>query len=123
MSRYENIPAGPGKGVAMYRQGDVLIRRVEGVALPDAEPEARDEHGRLILAAGEATGHHHAVADPTAKLLRWVLADGSPALLLDAPDGATVRHEEHDPIELRPGRYVVSYQREYTPSAIIRVFD
>lgn len=109
----------------MYRQGDVLIRRApKGATVPaDAKPEPRDGLGRLILAAGEVTGHHHAVADPTATLLPWVLADGTPALLLDAPDGATVRHEEHDAITLPPGQFVVSTQREYSPEAIRNVRD
>lgn len=108
----------------LARQGDVLIRKVEDVTVPpDARAEARDGLGRLILAAGEVTGHHHAVADPTATLLPWVLADGSPALLLDAPDGATVKHEEHDPITLPPGQFVVSIQREYHPEAIRNVRD
>ncbi len=110
--------------MAIFRQGDVLIRSIDGAALPaDAKPEPRDGRGRLILAAGEVTGHHHAVADRTATLLPWVLADGTPVKLLSAPDGATVRHEEHDAITLPPGRFVVSFQREYTPAAIVRVRD
>ena len=66
--------------MAIFRQGDVLIRSIDGAALPaDAKPEPRDGRGRLILAAGEVTGHHHAVADRTATLLPWVLADGTPS--------------------------------------------
>lgn len=108
----------------LYRQGDVLIRSVDGVTVPaDTKPEPRDAAGRLILAAGEVTGHHHAVADQTATLLPWVLADDTPALLLDAPDGATVRHEEHAPITLPPGQFVVSIQREYHPAELRRVRD
>lgn len=108
----------------LARQGDVLIRKVEDVTVPaDTKPEPRDALGRLILAAGEVTGHHHAVADVSATLLPWVLGDGSPALLLDAPDGATVRHEEHAPIVLPPGQFVVSIQREYHPLAIRNVRD
>lgn len=107
----------------MMRQGDVLIRRATCAVPAGATPEPRDATGRLILAAGEVTGHHHAVADRTATLLPWVLDDGTAVKLLSAPDGATVKHEEHAPIVLPPGDYIVSYQREYSPEAIRRVLD
>lgn len=42
-----------------YRQGDVLLRRVE--ALPaNVRPKQSDEE-RIVLAYGEVTGHAHAI--------------------------------------------------------------
>ena len=58
------------------RQGDVLLVRLEQT--PEAflkESERRvdrvqREHGRLVLAEGEATGHAHVIENPDAELVR-----------------------------------------------------
>lgn len=44
----------------MYRQGDVLLIPIRGTKKAKGTP-VQAEHGRLILARGEATGHHHSV--------------------------------------------------------------
>ena len=44
-----------------YRQGDVLILRVNSV--PDGLKVEPRDNGRVILAYGEVTGHAHAIAD------------------------------------------------------------
>lgn len=100
----------------MYRQGDVWIEPVDSVP-QDAKKEAR-QNGRLILAEGEATGHAHAIAAHQAELRR-----GAQALYLVLLTRAWLRHEEHDPIELPPGKYLVRRQREYTPEEIRYVAD
>ena len=104
----------------MFRQGDVLI--VPIARLPaDLEPVKR-EHGRLVLAHGEVTGHAHAIKDNRAALFRdpelaaifmHVSGDGPVAL----------EHQEHDTIHIPPGDYQVIRQREYTPDAIRNVAD
>lgn len=43
-----------------YRQGDVLIERI--ASLPAQLKKAARENGKIILAHGEVTGHHHAFA-------------------------------------------------------------
>jgi len=95
----------------IFRQGDVALVRVTSVPA-DAKKRAK-ENGRVILAHGEVTGHAHRV-------------EGGNAALLDAPDGtvyltidelfggATVVHEEHATIELKPSAYKVIRQREWT---------
>ena len=93
----------------MYRQGDVLI------APHDGETEATEEHprdarGRVILAAGEATGHHHAIRSKHARLYATATAG---LMVLEALRRVTLRHEEHAPIVLPPGKYLVRRQREY----------
>jgi hypothetical protein len=94
----------------IYRQGDVLL--IEAT-LPDGEAHeiARADDGRLVLAYGEATGHHHAIAEPDALLLQG--ADGTRYLWVDAP--VQLRHEEHRPIPLQPGVFKIVIQREYVP--------
>jgi hypothetical protein len=104
----------------IYRQGDVLIRRVRALPKDRGAEIARDDRGRLILAAGEATGHHHAIDALAARLFRGE-KPGVCYLLLEEP--ATLGHEEHAPIALAPGNYEVIRQREYSPEAIRNVAD
>jgi hypothetical protein len=102
------------------------------------------EAGRIKLALGEATGHHHSVyaADPALDL--------PPAEFFEEPEGRRVllvlapcelRHQEHAPIALDPtkpvqarqgdvlltpigkGAWEVTRQREYSPEAIRNVAD
>jgi hypothetical protein len=100
-----------------YRQGDVFIETC--IVPEDVKAVKRARDGRLILAAGEATGHHHAIADMDVEMYE---RDG--VLYLNVPaGGATVRHEEHGPITLPGGGYSVRIQREYHPDEIRRVMD
>lgn len=100
-----------------WRQGDVLIRRVDSIPA-DAKKMDR-EGGRVILAHGEVTGHAHAIAESGADLFETV--DGKHYLRLDGPQ--EVRHEEHTAIQLEAGTYEVVRQREYSPEEIRNVAD
>lgn len=100
----------------IIRQGDILLMKATD-APKDAEDVPR-EKGRIIVAEGEATGHHHAIRTAGVIILekdavRWLVA----------PDSFVLEHEEHDPITLDPGVWVIRYQREYTPKGILRVMD
>ena len=102
----------------MYRQGDVLLERVDLGLAPDAHPVPKDA-GRAVLAYGEATGHAHAFHAPhveqfeTPSRERFVVIRGrKPAALL---------HEEHAPITVPPGLYRVRRQREWTDADEPRV--
>lgn len=99
----------------IYRQGDVMLMRVDSLP-PGAKKEEVAE--RIVLAYGEVTGHAHAL--DTALAVAYSHNEGR---FLEAHEGATVRHEEHGPIELPPGYYKVVQQREYTPQEIRRVID
>ena len=101
----------------MWRQGDVLIRRVHSI--PKDAKQVPRENGRVVLAHGEVTGHAHAIAEPAAAL--WETKGGKHYLRIDGP--ATVRHEEHTAIALKPGTYEVVRQREYLPESIRNVAD
>lgn len=114
----------------MYRQGDVLMTRVAAIP-PDAKQRAR-ENGRVILAHGEATGHAH-VIDDTLQHVRATLFDvpgrgGRPVggaiatgdqmmTFLRVDEVSQLVHDEHGSIELAPGDYRVTRQREYQPEA------
>lgn len=97
----------------MFRQGDILL-----VAVPEA-PEGRrtkPERGRLILAYGEVTGHHHSVAVQDAEL---IVTDAE-AVFLRIMTTTPLEHQEHGAITLPPGDYQVTRQREYQPGELPR---
>jgi hypothetical protein len=94
-----------------FRQGDLLFVR------QDVLPSGLTARPGLVILAGETTDHAHRVTAGT---------------VLDAPDGtiwlhlttpAAVVHEEHGPITLAPGPWLVVRQREYSPEAIRPVID
>ena len=121
----------------MYRQGDVLLRRVdtlkEGLAAVPSAP-------KVILAFGETTGHHHRFEDPNVVAFikegdDLMMAGGSkienlPAAFVGEPTqvqavtipegGAALVHEEHDAIQVAPGTYEVIRQREYVAPKVER---
>jgi hypothetical protein len=103
----------------MYRQGDVLIVACGG--LPPKATAIEATNGRLVLAYGEATGHHHSIA-----VVEGVeLYEVGPEMYLrvGVDGGVAVEHQEHAPIVLPPGDYRVTGQREYSPQEIRRVAD
>jgi hypothetical protein len=99
----------------MIRQGDVLVMRATMGKITKAhveEPRAAD--GSVVLAHGEVTGHRHRLTDPGVCLLR---AEGVSDRMMTASAVSTLRHEEHDAIEIGAGTYVVRIQREYDEMA------
>ncbi len=104
----------------LYRQGDVLIRRVP--TIPTGLQPVPLDQGRVILAYGEVTGHAHAVIGDDVGFFAADLADLEQRFLRIESE-AQVVHEEHSTITLPPGNYRVVRQREYTPEAIRNVAD
>ncbi len=100
----------------MYRQGDVLLERVNkiptGLRLQKAS-------GRIILAHGEVTGHHHSIDADAAD---WWKGDGNEQYV-EVKMPAEVVHQEHGAISILPGKYKVRRQREYAPGTIRNVAD
>ena len=96
----------------IYRQGDVLIQRIDQEP-HGLTPVARDA-GRIVLAYGEATGHAHAILDRDCALLTADVLTETERILRVGTGGATVVHEEHGPIVLEPGVYRVIRQVEWS---------
>jgi hypothetical protein len=97
-----------------YRQGDVLLIKLDNNSIIlGSKPVARDEKNRIVLALGEATGHAHVIEEPTAEMIRNV---GTGVQYVNAPEGATVTHEEHAEVKLPAGIYEVRMQREAGPA-------
>jgi len=100
------------------RQGDVFISKVE--KLPKETKELERQGGRIILAAGEATGHHHAIS---ADMVRFVINEQTQRRFLKVEKKVALNHEEHAEIQLPAGKYEVEIQREYDGEYIRTVVD
>lgn len=100
----------PTLKVQTYRQGDVLVKKIEN--LPEDAHIVEFEE-RVILQLGEVTGHAHAIS----KLDATMYTAGGVRYLEIAPGGADLVHEEHGTIHLPAGFYQVVQQREYVPEA------
>ena len=98
-----------------YRQGDVLLVRIE--SLPQGAAREKNEES-VVLAYGEVTGHAHRLNASTVTMYAW---EGDKLIEVTKPTDLT--HEEHSPIEIAPGFYKVVRQREYTPERIRNVCD
>lgn len=103
----------------MHRQGDVLLIPITKLPARKKLTAVAPEQGRLILARGEATGHHHSVPASVGTLS----LDGGGTMFLTIEELTEVRHQEHAPIALEPGQYRVVRQREYSPEEIRNVAD
>ena len=115
-----------------YQQGDVVMYKVDDDTYDKSTSKSKSNDGNAfytggtntsaILAFGEATGHKHQISlkeltDNAGVNLRmgWSGKAG-----VDVPEGfevtgeiVTLKHEEHNPIELPPGKYIVKIVREF----------
>ena len=113
-----------------YQQGDVVMFKVDvdyfnNNTRDDDEYKAsytgkKDTHA--IIAFGEVTGHKHQVnMKDMVKEAGVTLSMGyNRKAGVDVPEGfqvheapVTITHEEHDPIKLPPGYYMVRIVREF----------
>ena len=116
-----------------YQQGDVVMFQVDDETFEKYASKQRtgennvvhyntQSHNNPILAFGEATGHLHQIhmkdmldaAEVTLHMPRFRKAGK------DTPEGFEVReetvtltHEEHKPIDVPPGKYIVRIVREF----------
>ena len=103
----------------LFEQGDVLIFYTEKI--PEGKREMVVDG---VLAAGEATGHHHRIAIPTVtkqlRMEKTTKAELMPRLFrvngvlyVEAPEPFRVTHEEHKPIDVPAGNYRIGIVQEY----------
>ena len=111
----------------IFRQGDVLIQRIDPSQLPKKTEEIPREAGRVVLAHGEVTGHAHAIRDPGVCFLR---AEGTTDRFLQVVTTCLVEHEEHSTISLgggatpeNPALYRIRIQREWAGAISRAVVD
>jgi len=106
----------PKEAQVQFRQGDVLIVRVNEI--PREAPERKPEAGRVVLAYGEVTGHAHAFYGG----VRWFAPNdqGVGYIEVEGEEPALLKHEEHTAIPVPPGKYRYTRQREYVAPEIQR---
>ena len=102
-----------------FRQGDVLIIPTDSI--PVAAKAAKPEKGRLIVARGEATGHHHSF--PHARGATLFRDDGTGSMWVEATAPVALEHQEHHALTLAPGKYRVVIQRIYQAGTYQQVKD
>lgn len=110
-----------------YRQGDVPLVPYTGNLAGFEEVKA--EGGKITLALGEATGHHHRIegcsfsfGEPDNHRLFRDPMTGAHILEVGG-GGAALLHEEHSTINLAPGRYLQLIQVEDDGEMISQVVD
>lgn len=103
------------------RQGDVLLVRVDEIPA-DARPVPAVD-GRVILAFGEATGHHHSIRTGATLFRPDDMPAGPGGWLSVADGGAVLEHQEHASVAIPPGLYRQAAQVEETPKATRIVAD
>jgi hypothetical protein len=104
----------------LYAQGDILVERVDDVEITAPVIE-RVVDGAALVAAGEATGHHHRIAGSVTLFRDNALArDIPPGLYVGhlrvSGVSARLEHEEHAPIPLAQGTYRIRRQRQLEPT-------
>jgi hypothetical protein len=142
----------------MFRQGDVFIREIPADRIPQMlagtqTVKADQRTGKVTLAYGEVTGHHHTF-NPGAKVNMF--AKAGEREMFEGPAGgggivtsklrhgvesdplmdpnlrrfidvqsevALLEHQEHTTVEVPKGFYEVVIQREYAGTEIRRVAD
>lgn len=96
------------------RQGDVILMPMQATS-----SEMGKKLSHLTLAEGEVTGHRHRISNGQAELYE---KDGTLYLRV-LSDQATLTHEEHKPVQIPQGSWMVRIQREYEPEGWRYVTD
>jgi hypothetical protein len=103
------------------RQGDVLIIPVASIPR-DATPQP-STHGKVILALGEATGHHHRFEFVDRQDGVKLFKSGNGDSYVKVPAPADLLHEEHSTATVAKGNYLQATQVEFTPAELRTVQD
>jgi hypothetical protein len=94
------------------RQGDLLFIPItnlaEEVSLSD---ERKVKNG--VIAEGEATGHHHRVAEADLAEAEIYRHWNGQMYMRVSEKGISIVHEEHNTVTLEPGEYTVHRAREF----------
>lgn len=107
--------------MSVIRQGDVALVRVK--TIPADAVEQKIEGRKLVLALGEATGHHHRFEflDKSHNVKLYAAAGGTRYLDVSVP--SDLLHEEHSTARVPAGKWLIPSQVEYTPKELVRVTD
>ena len=87
----------------IYRHGDLCIREVTEF------PKSLTKRDTKILAEGEATGHTHTIVGNAQ------IFENLHNKFLEAFDEVKLVHQEHEQIDIKPGKYIVIIEQEHDP--------
>jgi len=115
-----------------YQQGDVVMYQVDDETFEQRMNSRGNNsnivhyntqsHNNPVLALGEATGHIHQIrmkdmldaAEVTLHMSRFrTVGEDTPEGFEVREETVTLTHEEHDPIDVPPGKYIVRIVREF----------
>lgn len=92
------------------QHGDVLIKEVKSIPAKATRVQRRE--GKIVVAEGEATGHHHMIASKAADMF-FVTREGKRVLYLEVSEPVVITHEEHRAMPIPAGKYIITQVREY----------
>ena len=107
--------------MSVIRQGDVLLVRVK--AIPKTAVEQPPKGKKLILALGEATGHHHRFEFMDTSHNVKMFHTNTGERYLDVSEPVDLLHEEHSTARIPAGKWLIPVQMEYQPKELVRVAD
>ncbi len=96
----------------LYRQGDLLLKEIPRV------PKNAQSVKSMVLAEGEATGHKHKLVGGLVQVY-----EDDKNKFVEVEETTQLVHEEHTPIALDRGSYVVVREREFNPFADSKIFS
>ena len=113
-----------------YQQGDVVMFQVDDKTFEQYAKKGNDQtvsyntqsHNNPVLAFGEVTGHLHQIhmkdmldAAEVTLHMGWHREAGKdvPEAFEVREETVTLTHEEHNPLDVPPGKYVVRIVREF----------
>ena len=88
----------------LFRQGDVLIRKVPSI------PKTAIPISSSVIAEGEKPGHNHKL-----KGSQQVFETHEKQLYFKAKQTVILQHPEHNTLEIPAGCYIIQQQRRYNP--------
>lgn len=99
-----------------YRQGDVRFKRI--LSEKDLPADNKLIPTGVIVQEGEMTGHFHKLngkGSTQAQVLIDLDHPNQKYVSVSGQEGALLQHEEHPELDIEPGVYKISIQREYDP--------
>ena len=111
-----------------YQQGDVVMLKVdddyfkENTGRGNISAYNTQSHNNPVLAFGEVTGHKHQIhmkemldkAEVTLHMgYNQKAGEDVPGGFEVCEESVILTHEEHDPLELPPGKYIVKIVQEF----------
>lgn len=93
-----------------FRHGDVAIKQISEL------PKNLKKISGATLAFGEITGHHHTLVKERPETMVELFENEKGEKYFKISGGsATLTHQEHKPITIEPGIFVMGIEREYDP--------